>query len=217
MSYQLRRPLFPLAMKALAWDYKKGKFVSPSWSSFTWNKEGLTSCECHTCGDDMPGKEHSCGLYATFRWWEVTDYLNHSPVSPIILFEISGKSQFYQDIFRSKQLAPYCVIHYERGDHIQHLASYQASEYFEVPIVPRSRAIPMMDVWNIVWFLAHEGEPYHIPPWRTWYEPESDQESQGALSKLSDEWIQHLAQNLLGGEICQQSAQNTSTCTPQVA
>lgn len=204
-------------MKSLAWKYEKGKFDSPAWGGFYWDKEGLTSAKCGSCGDEMPRLECSCGLYASFRWEEVSGYRYTSQISPIILFEVSGKCQFYQDCIRAKQLAPFAVIEEQGADEIWHLAALQAADYFDVPTIPKSTGIALMDVWNITWFTAHQGEPYNIPYWREWYEPESDNHTlNNPISKLSDEWIEHFAQQILGGEICK-SNRNISTCTEQGA
>lgn len=191
-------------MKAIAWDYKTSKFQSPSSSQFKWTREGLESAECTRCGENLPEKECSCGLYATFRWDEATGYRYNSPISPILLFEASGKSQFYQDVIRAKQLAPRWVIMDARyNDTFLTMATFQARDYFNVPIISKSVAISIMDLWNITWFLANrytfktsEGEPIELPYWRDWYEPEGGDQ----ISKLSDEWINHLAQTYFGGK-----------------
>lgn len=212
--FQFKRRLeFPLVMKALAWRFDKGKFDSPSYSDFYWDKEGLTSAACSTCKDDLPGLECSCGLYATFRWDVVRGYTHNSSISPIILFEVSGKTQFYEEGVRAKQLAPFAVILEQGVTEILHMAGLQAADYFDVPTIPKSTAITVMDLWNITWFVAHQGAPYEIPYWREWYRPEGGD----TISNLSDEWIEYMVKQLTGGEICSKSNTNMSTCIPQGA
>ena len=211
--YQFKRRLeFPLVMKALAWRFSQGKFDSPTYSHFFWDKEGLTSAECSRCGDDLPGLDCSCGLYATFRWSVVTDYTFNSEISPIILFEVSGKTQFYEEGVRAKQLAPFAVITTQGQSEFNHMADLQAADYFSIPVIQKSTAIALMDLWNITWFVTHQGVPYEIPYWREWYVPEGGD----TISKLSDEWIEYMAKQLTGGEICKSNI-NTSTYTPQGA
>jgi len=179
-----------LSLKAIAWDFKKRMFVSPSSTEFEWSPDGLEAADCDKgCKKDEPDKDSmdkltydlamkntipgdwcSCGIYSTFRWSIVEGYVSASPISAVMLTEAVGKTLIYRDGMKTYQLAIRAVIkptftHYVGRDNLMIGAAYQAADYFQVPIVDKKTALVVMDLWNI--FLNDDH--------KDWYQPESDE------------------------------------------
>lgn len=202
MMFPLKMPLeHELALKAVAWDYTKGTFVSPSVASFSWSKDGLESAECvRGCdNEDIPTEHCSCGLYATYRLDTLIVYVNRSDISPLLLVEASGRTIVYEHGIRSYQLTvravmrwPEQLIRTARPDQkrLDAITAAQASDYFDVPIVDWEVGTMIMDLWNIKL----------NPDWQEWYQPETPQ-----LRNASSEDIQKYILTLEGREVCQQS------------
>jgi len=177
-----------LALKAVAWDYDRGTFVSPSVQEFTWSREGLEAgvCEkgCIPCeppptpyrfwtSSHIPGDDCSCGLYATYRWGIVLrGYISSSQVSPVLLVEVGGKTILYDETVRVYQLTMKAAIkdwwvsypqHARKSTPLLTAATYQAADYFNIPVLSMAEATTAMDLWNIKL----------NPTWEEWYVPES--------------------------------------------
>jgi hypothetical protein len=159
-----------LSLKAIAWDFDQGKFVSPSYSGFVWERDGIESAECNKgCEDiDIPGDDCTCGLYSTFRWNIIAKgYTAKSQISPVVLVEAIGKTVLHDDGIRSYQQGIRAVINTWRGKQLEkyggfksiysagnlvsavQASAHQASDYFQIPILDFDVATVVMDLWNI--------------------------------------------------------------------
>jgi hypothetical protein len=179
-------------------------FVSPSYSNFEWSKDGLETAKCSKCKEDTPGEDCSCGLYSTFEFDTAGGYRDHSPISPILLFEVHGDHVLSGSGIRSLQLMPRWVI-LDSFEPLLYGACLQAADYFSIPTIPKSRAIAMMEIWNIALFVAKQDE-WDIPNWREWYEPTATQ-----LADYTDDYLLALANKWLGGEHVKST---TKACQP---
>jgi hypothetical protein len=174
-----------LVLKAIAWDDKIGKFVSPSHSGFVWERDGIEAATCTrkcTTGDeppfdqyDIPGDGCLCGLYGTFRWRIIgKGYTKGKAIAPTTLVEVSGKTKLYDDGTRSYQQGIRAVINTwddavaSEFDHLNIVgqvdqygvrstkaAAVQAADYFQVPILSREMATIAMDLQNARLNLLH--------------------------------------------------------------
>ena len=176
-----------LSLKAIAWDFDQGKFVSPSFQEFIWSEDGLVSASCNKgCKDeDIPGDDCLCGLYSTFRWSIINQgYTKRSEISPILLVEAIGKTWIYTEGVRSYMQGVHAVINQWNERAIETVfgpkylcwgkvatkqlmskakaSSEQASDFFKVPILEHDPATVAMDLWNI-----------HINTFEDDYQPES--------------------------------------------
>jgi len=160
-----------LALKALAWESKRGTFVSPSHNEFAWSRDGLVTAKCpwHKSADGMeddtnsdeyiPSNDH-CGMYVSFRWGVIEGYMYRSVSSAVFLVEGYGKLIVSTDGFRAAQLLLRAVCIDKSIPQIQRLAGMQASRYFDIPTIEKEPMLIAMDIQNT---------KLH----RDWYEPES--------------------------------------------
>lgn len=104
-------------------------------------------CACPKCGD-VPKKECTCGLYATFKFNVAMEYTHQSIISPIFLVEASGTTHIYTEGFRSEELTIHAVSPIDDSA-IAKLCASQAADYFGIKIVPDYRLLWFyMDVLN---------------------------------------------------------------------
>lgn len=137
-----------VGLKALAWDLEQTTFVSPARPQFTWSPGGLQMCTCPKCGDE-PHSLCTCGLYATFDLSIALEYIGYSPISPIFLVEASGITHVYSDGFRSQELSIHAVAPNDSQSSVAKLATSQASNYFQVPLVNDVNSmILLMELFN---------------------------------------------------------------------
>lgn len=203
--FPLRAPLeHEMAMKAVAWDYTRGTFISPSAKHFKWSRDGLESADCKTCENkDIPGDDCSCGLYATYRLDTLIAYVNSSNISPLLLVEASGKTIVYEHGIRSYQLTVRAIMRWPQQllktahpeqRRLDAITAAQASDYFDVPIVDWEVGTTIMDLWNMKL----------NPNWQEWYKPETPE-----LRNLSVQDINRYILMLEGKEVCQVSKPST--------
>lgn len=170
-----------LALKAIAWDCKKRRFVSPSWSDFVWEQLGLATATCYKNekpyqyqNHEVPDEDCSCGMYCSFKRRVVNSYMGNT-VSVLCLVEAYGKTILYHGAdagFISKQMLIRHIINKKDASTIEKMAAFQAAEYFDVTRLDEETALISMDLWNM----------RLNDDWEAWYQPESDQ-----LNKLTTE------------------------------
>lgn len=198
MAKQLPPLRNPLALKAVAWDFDKHMFISPSHTEFTWTKDGLESAECYKCKEETPGFDCSCGLYATYDYGEAASYRYHSPMSPILLLEAYGDYVVGGYGFRAAQLLVRSVM-IDSYESKLYAASIQGADYFDVPTISKTQAMLVMNIWNICVFLTNP-EYEDIRNWREWFEVIPQ------LKDYDDEYLLSLATKMTGGEYVKSNA-----------
>jgi len=184
----------PLALKAVAWEFSKHMFVSPSHYEFEWTKDGLETALCRRCGEDTPGFECTCGLYATYNYGEAASYRYRSPISPILLLEAYGDYVVGGEGFRSLQLLVRAVM-VDDYSPMLYAASIQAADYFDVPTMTKTQAMLIMNLWNITVFLTDPEytEDPKVKNWREWFEPTVPE-----LIEYPDDYLLALAKKIGG-------------------
>lgn len=137
-----------LALKALAWDYQKAAFVSPSVQGFVWARGGLQAASCDM-GHRVPDPGCTCGIYATYDIQLARLYTAASHISPIFLVEASGRTILYTGGFRTEELTVVQVAENE-PTFMARMVAAQAADYFSVQVVPLDQMIITMDLFNIM-------------------------------------------------------------------
>ena len=138
-----------LGLKALAWDYNKGIFISPARPDFVWSPGGLQASVCgRGYNHKAPDPECSCGLYAAYTLDIIDDYTGKSPISPIFLVEASGRTIIHDFGWRSAEMSIHLVAIPPGGEGTLKLAAYQAADYFGINVVPLDTMILVMDFFN---------------------------------------------------------------------
>jgi hypothetical protein len=155
-----------LGLKALAWDFDKGRFISPAAKDFTWHPNGLVVAQCrnHCQPENIPGESCTCGMYASYSIHVVAEYTVRWPIAPVFLVEASGKTIFYSAGWRSKEMTLTAVAPYFRyQETFRKLSSYidpgmsqafaaahQAADHFQIPYVDDIITLQtIMDLWNV--------------------------------------------------------------------
>jgi hypothetical protein len=184
-----------LGLKAIKWDTTLGKFTSPSHSGFMWERDGIETAKCWNImddrkgckkGGDIPGDDCTCGLYCGFRWNIIgKGYTQVDDICPVCLVETHGKTILYTDGMRSLQQGIVAVVNtwepdapvvrdvnivaqYDvNGVRSTQAASYQAADYFGVPILSKHVATVVMDLQNVrcntLWGMEEDGEFGYVP------------------------------------------------------
>jgi hypothetical protein len=142
---------YELGLKALAWDYSQGQFISPARPEFTWDKGGLKVAGCaHGYGHEAPDWDCTCGLFCAWDLNVVYEYIHRSPVSPVFLCEASGKTIIHDMGWRAEELSIIAVMGSFQSSVIEKLAAHQASDYFQVPVLDKPAVVFLMDIVNMV-------------------------------------------------------------------
>lgn len=137
-----------LALKALAWNYGEGTFISPSHKDFVWSRAGLQAAECPE-GHPVPDENHTCGLYASYLLDIINNYTGQSAISPIFLVEASGRIAMHEFGFRSEEMTIRMVGMNDHAQGVYRLAAHQAADYFQVEVHPLEDLILLMDLHNV--------------------------------------------------------------------
>jgi len=146
-----------LGLKALAWDYRKGIFVSPARPEFVWSPGGLQASTCGRGYDHkVPELTCTCGLYASYNINIINEYTDTSPISPIFLVEASGRSIRHEYGFRSAEMTIRMVALPTASEGVLKLAAYQAADYFKVELRPLADLTLLMDLHNMYLYQSHE-------------------------------------------------------------
>lgn len=162
-----------VGLRALAWNYEKGKFSSPTRREFIW-ENGVAIAKCYKCEgtlegkevNDIPGDTCSCGIYATFLECTARGYTQNSEVSPIFLIQAFGKTQIPTvnfTGFRTAKAQAMAVGYHDygyrqNGTITEKMAAYQASDVLHIPAIRMDVVILMMDILN----LTNEVENYPV-------------------------------------------------------
>lgn len=160
-----------LGLKALAWDYEQGCFVSPQQNKFTWSRGGLVQGTCSkNSSHKYPEENCICGLYATFSKNILYEYLYRSPLSPVFLVEASGITIIHENGYRSEEMTIKGVSPVDTetvGIATANLAAWQASEYFGLgKPISIDVAFRVMDLWNkahLKWYEGVTDEVMNMP------------------------------------------------------
>lgn len=146
-----------LALKTISWDSHGHKFISPSRSDFIWDQNGLATAYCSDHTHMPPGEFCSCGIYATFSW-KIAKLYDRRYLNVMLVVEAGGKTILHEYGFRSEQLRFVAAIRQE--DPVFKLATMQAADYYNIPIVNKYTGLSIMDMQNV--HLLHWYEPVYL-------------------------------------------------------
>lgn len=168
----------PIGLKALAWSYEDGCFVSPWAADFKWNEAGLQASGCQKLDKSsnpfamaealqhkkIPDENCTCGLYTAYAFSLAYEYTYRGIVSPVFIMETSGKTIFHSLGFRSEELLIRAVVR-KIGTNAEDVMKYnlvvkQAARYFDIPILGEGAAEKTVDLWNTFHPELHEQKVY---------------------------------------------------------
>lgn len=147
----------PLALKTISWDTQKQKFISPARPDFIWNQDGLAEAQCTKFTHAPPDEFCTCGIYATFDWGIAKNY-DRRYLNVMLLVEAGGKTILHDYGFRAEQIRFIGAI--RQDEPVYRLATMQAADFYNIPIMEKSTALAIMDIQNchiLDWY-----QPVHL-------------------------------------------------------